>query len=108
MTTLPVYDIQNQKVKDIELDDQIFDSEIRPSQFYDVVRMELASQRKGPWYEEGGQNLGDKKEPEELGLDRDDLPSGREEEPSSAPCQKTIPFLFPKRLKERSSERPSV
>jgi large subunit ribosomal protein L4 len=47
MTTLPVYDIQNQKVKDIELDDQIFDSEIRPSQFYDVVRMELASQRKG-------------------------------------------------------------
>jgi len=47
MTTLAVYDIQNQKVKDIELNDQIFSSEIKPSLFYDVVRMDLASQRKG-------------------------------------------------------------
>ncbi len=47
MTTLAVYDIQNQKVKDIELNDQIFSLEIKPSLFYDVVRMDLASQRKG-------------------------------------------------------------
>ena len=47
MTTLAVYDIGNQKVSDIELDDRIFDAKINPSLFYDVVRMDLASQRKG-------------------------------------------------------------
>ena len=47
MTTLPVYDIENQKVSDIELDDRIFDAEIQPSLFYDAVRRQLASERKG-------------------------------------------------------------
>ena len=47
MTTLAVYDIGNQKVSDIELDDRIFDAKINPSLVYDVVRMDLASQRKG-------------------------------------------------------------
>lgn len=47
MTTLAVYDIGNQKVSDIELDDRVFDSKVNPSFFYDVVRMHLASQRKG-------------------------------------------------------------
>ncbi len=47
MTTLAVYDIGNQKVSEIELDDRIFDAKINPSLFYDVVRMSLASQRKG-------------------------------------------------------------
>jgi len=47
MTTLAVYDIGNQKVNDIELNDQIFDAKINPSLFYDVVRRNLASQRKG-------------------------------------------------------------
>jgi large subunit ribosomal protein L4 len=47
MTTLAVYDIGNQKVNDIELNDQIFDAKITPSLFYDVVRKNLASQRKG-------------------------------------------------------------
>ena len=47
MTTLAVYDIGNQKVSDIELDDRIFDAKINPSLFYDVVRMDLASERKG-------------------------------------------------------------
>jgi large subunit ribosomal protein L4 len=47
MTTLAVYDIQNQKVSDIELDDKIFNTEVKPSLFYDVVRMHSASQRKG-------------------------------------------------------------
>jgi large subunit ribosomal protein L4 len=47
MTTLTVYDVGNQKVNDIELDDQIFDAKMNPSLFYDVVRRHLASQRKG-------------------------------------------------------------
>src|SRR4030042_2481594 len=47
MTTLAVYDIGNQKVSDIELDDRIFDAKINPTIFHEVVRMDLASQRKG-------------------------------------------------------------
>ena len=47
MTTLAVYDIGNQKVSDIELDDRIFNAKINPTLFYDVVRMDLASKRKG-------------------------------------------------------------
>jgi large subunit ribosomal protein L4 len=47
MTTLVVYDVGNQKVNDIELNDQIFDAKMNPSLFYDVVRRHLASQRKG-------------------------------------------------------------
>jgi len=47
MTTHAVYDIGNQKVSDIELDDRIFNAKINPTLFYDVVRMDLASKRKG-------------------------------------------------------------
>jgi large subunit ribosomal protein L4 len=47
MTMSAVYNIGNQKVSDIELDDQIFDTKINPTLFYDVVRKNLASQRKG-------------------------------------------------------------
>ncbi len=47
MSTLAVYDIENQKTGEIELDDRIFDAKINPSLFYEVVRMSLASQRKG-------------------------------------------------------------
>jgi large subunit ribosomal protein L4 len=47
MTTLAVYDIGNQKVSDIELDDRIFDAKVNPTLFYDVVRTSLSSQRKG-------------------------------------------------------------
>jgi len=47
MTTLAVYNIGNEKVSDIELDDQIFNAKINRTLFYDVVRMDLASQRKG-------------------------------------------------------------
>jgi large subunit ribosomal protein L4 len=47
MTTLAVYDIKNQKVSDLELDDRIFNAEMNPSLFYDAVRMHLAAQRKG-------------------------------------------------------------
>ncbi len=47
MTTLAVYDIGNQKVSDMELDDRIFSAKINPTLFYDVVRRDLASKRKG-------------------------------------------------------------
>jgi len=47
MTKLAVYNIGNQKVNDIELDDQIFKVKSNPTLFYDAVRMNLASRRKG-------------------------------------------------------------
>jgi len=47
MSTFVVYNIGNQKVSEIELDDRIFNAKINPSLIYDVVRMSLASQRKG-------------------------------------------------------------
>ena len=47
MTKLAVYNIENQKVSDIELDDHIFNVKINTALFYEVVRMNLASQRKG-------------------------------------------------------------
>ena len=47
MATLAVYDIANQKVSDVEVDERVFGVEIRPSLFYDAVRHDLATQRKG-------------------------------------------------------------
>ncbi len=47
MTKLAVYNIGNQKVNDIELDDQIFKVKTDPAVFHNVVRMNLASRRKG-------------------------------------------------------------
>ncbi len=47
MATLAVYDIGNQKVSDLELDERVFGVEIQPDLFYDVVRHDLAAQRKG-------------------------------------------------------------
>jgi large subunit ribosomal protein L4 len=47
MATIAVYDIGNQKVNDMEVDDRVFDAKINPSLLYDVVRMNLALQRKG-------------------------------------------------------------
>jgi large subunit ribosomal protein L4 len=47
MSTLAVYDINHQQVKEIELNDRVFDAKINPSLFYDSVRSHLASRRKG-------------------------------------------------------------
>ncbi|MBM4349041.1 MAG: 50S ribosomal protein L4 [Deltaproteobacteria bacterium] len=47
MSTLAVYDINHQKVKEIELNDRVFDAKINPSLFHDSVRSRLASARKG-------------------------------------------------------------
>ncbi|OGP65112.1 MAG: 50S ribosomal protein L4 [Deltaproteobacteria bacterium RBG_13_53_10] len=47
MTTLAVYDIENRKVRDVDLDDRIFDATPKPSLFYDAVRAQSSSRRKG-------------------------------------------------------------
>ena len=47
MATLAVYDIENQKVSDVELDDRVFDASVNPSLLYDVVRKGLSSRRAG-------------------------------------------------------------
>ena len=47
MTTFAVYDIGKQKVRDMDLDDRVFNAEIKSNLFYDAVQTQLASQRKG-------------------------------------------------------------
>jgi len=47
MATLAVYDVENQKVSDMELDDRVFGAKINDSLFHEVVRKTLASQRSG-------------------------------------------------------------
>lgn len=49
MTTLTVtvFDTKNQKVSDIDLDDRVFDTKVKPSLLHEVVRMNLSSRRKG-------------------------------------------------------------
>jgi len=47
MATLAVYDVENQKVSDMELDDRVFGAKIKDSLFHEVVRKILASQRSG-------------------------------------------------------------
>ena len=47
MATLAVYDVGNQKVSDMELDDRVFGAKMNDSLFHEVVRKTLASQRSG-------------------------------------------------------------
>lgn len=47
MSTLAVYDINHQKVREVDLNDRIFDAKVNPSLFHDSVRSHLASARKG-------------------------------------------------------------
>ncbi len=47
MATLAVYDIDNQKTGDMELDDHIFDAKVHPSVLHEAVRKSLASRRQG-------------------------------------------------------------
>lgn len=47
MVSEPVYDVEKQKVCDIELNDTIFNSQINPYVLYEAVRKDLASKRKG-------------------------------------------------------------
>jgi len=47
MPVLPVYDIEKNKVSDIELNDAVFGSEVNESVIYEVVRMQMALRRRG-------------------------------------------------------------
>lgn len=47
MSTLAVYDINHQKVNEIELNDRIFNAKVNPFLFYDSVRSHLAAIRRG-------------------------------------------------------------
>ncbi len=47
MSAFPVYNINHQKVREIELNDRIFEAKITPSLLHDSVRSHLASARKG-------------------------------------------------------------
>lgn len=47
MATLALYDIANQKIADVELDDRVFNAAVNPTLFYETVRMQLASRRRG-------------------------------------------------------------
>ena len=47
MTVADVYDIDKKKVSQIELNDAVFDAEANPDVMYEVVRMQMASKRRG-------------------------------------------------------------
>ena len=47
MPVADVYDIDKKKISQIELNDAIFDAEANPDVMYEVVRMQMASKRRG-------------------------------------------------------------
>jgi large subunit ribosomal protein L4 len=47
MPVAGVYDIENQKVSEIELSEAVFGAEVNEAVLYDVVRMQMASKRLG-------------------------------------------------------------
>lgn len=47
MPVAGVYDSENNKVSEIELSDRIFGAEVNEAAIYDVVRMQMASRRRG-------------------------------------------------------------
>ncbi|MEA1936154.1 MAG: 50S ribosomal protein L4 [Thermodesulfobacteriota bacterium] len=47
MSGLNVYDIENNKVSEIELNDSVFDAEIKEALIYEVVKMQMAARRLG-------------------------------------------------------------
>jgi len=47
MAVVDVFDIQNKKVAEVELNEEIFNADINEATIYDVVKMQLASRRSG-------------------------------------------------------------
>ena len=47
MAVVDLYDINKQKVGEIELDDSIFSTEVKEHLFYEVVKMQMANRRGG-------------------------------------------------------------
>jgi len=47
MATVPVYDIEKNKVSDIELSDDIFNTEVKEYLIHEMVRYQRAARRQG-------------------------------------------------------------
>ncbi len=47
MTMLDVYNINKEKVTQVEVDERIFDSEVKEHLFYEIIRAQLANRRSG-------------------------------------------------------------
>jgi large subunit ribosomal protein L4 len=47
MPVLEIYDVEKNKVGEVELSDIVFDAQLNESAIYDVVRMQMASRRRG-------------------------------------------------------------
>jgi len=47
MTMLDVYNINKEKVAEVEVDESIFDSEVKEHLFYEIIRAQLANRRSG-------------------------------------------------------------
>ena len=48
MAVADVFDIQKNKVAQVELNDAVFGAEVNEAVIYDVVKMQLAARRSGP------------------------------------------------------------
>lgn len=47
MAVADLYNIKKEKIREINVDDEIFSAEIRPHLYYDVIKWQLACRRKG-------------------------------------------------------------
>jgi large subunit ribosomal protein L4 len=47
MTILDVYNINKEKVSQIEVDERVFDADVKEHLFYEIIRAQLASRRSG-------------------------------------------------------------
>lgn len=47
MTVLDVYNVNREKVSQIEVDESVFDAEVKEHLFYEIIRSQLASRRSG-------------------------------------------------------------
>ena len=47
MTILDVYNINKEKVTQVEVDERIFDAEVKEHLFYEIIRAQLANRRSG-------------------------------------------------------------
>jgi large subunit ribosomal protein L4 len=47
MATADLFDIKGEKVRDIDIKDEVFNCEVKPHLIHDVVKMQLANRRRG-------------------------------------------------------------
>lgn len=104
MPLVKVYSTGKKKVSEMELDEQIFNTEIKDYLLHDAVRMQLAKRRAGTASTRnrsavrgGVENLIGKKGPEDPGLVRFDLPCGEEEVLSSVQLRGILVLAFQRR-----------